>query len=388
MTGQGGLWQRPGSPYWWMYYSLRGKQYRESTRVLLVTGEGAEVSRREAEKVLRRRLREVGADIIGARDFITPKNERVTVSQILDELVDDLKIREKYSKPTQSHLKAIRAQFGDHAAVSLNDAEIRKYIQKTRERGVANATINRRTQLLGQAYGLAGKRVGVGPKIIKLSEADNVRHGFLDLEDFERFVIFLPNDIQDFARWAYSTGWRKGTISRLEWSMVDFKAGLVTAPGRITKNGEPVRVPLQGMFEEIMRRRWEKRSYKRKNGATAISKLVFYREPDGSPVGDIDKAWITACRKAGLERFLFHDLRRSAVRNLRRANIDETDAMKITGHKTVSVFHRYDIRDNRDLEAALTKLEAFYKRSNVVPFGSKTEQCDSSVIEIPAIKRK
>jgi integrase len=377
--GEGGLYRQKDSAYWWMRYSLRGKQYRESTKIIVIDdGPGAETSRKEAQKVLRRRLQEVGADLIGAKKFITPQAERITVGKILDDLVDDLKLREKYSAPTRSHLNAVRAEFGNQPLVAVTTAVIRKYIQKCRAADVAKATINRRTQLLGQAWGLAGKIVGEGPKVLKLSEADNVRQGFLDPEVFEEFVVHLPEDLQDFARWGYLTGWRKSTITRLEWTMFDMRAGTMDVPGTITKNRKPLKIPLQGTLGEIIARRWEKRSYKQADGTTVISAHVFYREFKnhfGSPVAYFTKAWKRACTDSGM-KILFHDFRRSAVRNLTRAGVDQTVAMAITGHKTASVFQRYNITDDRDLECAVGRLDNYLGEtaaapSKVLPFARK-----------------
>ena len=74
------------------------------------------------------------------------------------------------------------------------------------------------------------------------------------------------------------------------------------------------------------------------------------------PLGGTRKAWITACRKAGLVGMLRHDFRRSAVRNLVRSGVSETVAMKVTGHKTRAVFDRYDITSDADLREATRKL--------------------------------
>lgn len=69
---------------------------------------------------------------------------------------------------------------------------------------------------------------------------------------------------------------------------------------------------------------------------------VFCRG-DGAPVGDFKKAWTTARIQAGVPGGLFHDFRRTAVRNLVRAGIPETVAMKLTWHRTRAVFQRYAI---------------------------------------------
>jgi integrase len=73
---------------------------------------------------------------------------------------------------------------------------------------------------------------------------------------------------------------------------------------------------------------------------------------------DLRKAWASACRKAGRPGVLFHDLRRSAVRNMEQAGVPRSVATKITGHKTESVYRRYAIVSDADLAAAAQKLAA------------------------------
>jgi integrase len=94
---------------------------------------------------------------------------------------------------------------------------------------------------------------------------------------------------------------------------------------------------------------------------------VFHRA--GDPIKDFRGAWRKACTAAKQPGLLFHDLRRSAVRNLVAAGVDQAVAMRITGHKTASVFQRYRIVADDDVRSALERTEAANNRtpaSNVV----------------------
>ena len=84
MRGEGRIYQRQGSPYWWAGYYLHGKQYREST---------GETDEDRAKKFLQRKMKEVGADQIGAKTFVSPQQRRATVDDLLNSLESDYKLR-------------------------------------------------------------------------------------------------------------------------------------------------------------------------------------------------------------------------------------------------------------------------------------------------------
>jgi len=90
---------------------------------------------------------------------------------------------------------------------------------------------------------------------------------------------------------------------------------------------------------------------------TDDSPWVFHRR--GQPILRFYKAWKKACALAGCPGALFHDFRRTAARNFRRAGLEESEAMKITGHKTAEVFRRYSIVNEPDLRDAVWRAQAY-----------------------------
>src|ERR1035438_521939 len=104
------------------------------------------------------------------------------------------------------------------------------------------------------------------------------------------------------------------------------------------------------ILAELMERRKAARLVKTATGEV-LAKYIFHCK--GEPIGDFRKAWATACKLAGVSERLFHDLRRTAVREMLRAGVHETTARKISGHKTASMLQRYNIQSETDIREAM-----------------------------------
>ena len=311
--------------------------------------------RHEAERFLKHRLGEIAAEQHGGRAFVGPKQERVTINELLDGLENDYKLRDKWSAKVASNVKPLREHFGTWRAVDVTSNAIGTYIENLREQGYSNATANRRTQLVGQAFkvGIRNKQLSVAPFIPRLSEIGNERQGFFETADFEAVISHLPEYLQDFSRFGFVTGWRKGSIESLRWS--DVGEDVIYLRAENSKTRKPETIPVEGDLQDIIERRRAAAILKGKDGETRFAEYVFHDK--GEPIGDFRKAWATACKTANIDHRLFHDLRRTASRNMIAAGVPQAVAMKITGHRTDSMFRRYAIVDEGQKREALAKTQ-------------------------------
>jgi integrase len=148
------------------------------------------------------------------------------------------------------------------------------------------------------------------PEIRKLDESDNVRRGFFAESEIRKVIANLSPVLADFTLFGWLCGMRKSEIASLRWEDVD--GDCIRLRAENAKNGKSRALPLEGELAELIARRKVARQFK-VHGTVVLSALIFHRK--GEPIREFRKAWSTACTKVGVRR-LFHDLRRSAVRNM------------------------------------------------------------------------
>lgn len=398
MRGQGRIFRRRNSPFWWIGYYARGREHRESART---------VDPKKAERFLRHRLREVGADKLGARPFISPTQERVRTNELIDDFEAQAKLRGLAALgKVRSHLRPVREYFKGWRAVHVTATAVDAYAERRVAGGMAPATINREIQLLSQALrlGVERERISASPRIRRLPE-NNVRTGFFEDPDFRAMLSHLPAHLQGFCHFAYLTGWRRGEIASLTWEDIDRAGRVVRLRPEAAKNRCGRQVALEGELWEVLERAWQNRKISHKNQPTRLSRFVFHQQ--GRCFGDFRKAWCRAAIQAGLGSMvcsrcsrsqsawvarctdktckgavryqgpIFHDLRRTCVRNLIRAGVPEVVAMRISGHKTRAVFDRYNIVSDTDLREAVRRqqehLDSLPAQRSVSTFASKVQ---------------
>jgi integrase len=347
--GTGSIFQQKGSDVQWIKYYRGGKAVRESSGSTKI---------KDAEKLLQRRIGEVAV-----HTWVSPADRRVTVDELYAAMLDDYRnnglaslegARQRWEreakegdKPEPGRLKKI---FGGMKALAVTTDLLNRYVAECRESGLSNATINRDMAALRRAFNLAlrADKIQKIPAFPHLKEAAP-RSGFVEEGDYRKLAGCTKELwLRAMLATAYTFGFRKEELLGLKVAQVDLAARTIRLNPGETKSGEGRAVTMTADVFTLLSACVSGKS---------ASDFVFTRE-SGAKVLDFRGRWDTLTTDAGCAGLLFHDLRRSAVRNMVRRGIPEVVAMKISGHKTREVFNRYNIVSESDLKDAARKIEA------------------------------
>ena len=374
------------SEVWWVKYYVNGRAVRESTKVAADTKTAPEAARR----FLKRRE---GAVATGAP--LPPRADRI----LYDELVEDLRVfykttgRWKNLDDVEDRLAHLDGFFKGYRAARVTPDVIARYVAQRQaetthliaarkedgsieRRPTSNRTINFELALLRRMFRLGARRQKIlsVPPIELLAEAP-ARAGFFEEEQYQAVLRHLPDDLCAAAAIARTFGWRiHSEVLPLERRQLDLRAGTLRLEPGTTKNREGRVVYLTPELKALLAAQLERVEALQRR----TEKIIPYLFPHlggkrrlGGQRRGFRRTWRTACRLAGVPGRIPHDFRRTAVRNLERAGVPRSVAMKITGHKTESVYRRYAIVSDADLQEAARRLAGTFPgtfgRSDVAP---------------------
>jgi integrase len=340
------------SPHWWVSFYHHGKEIRESSN---------SENELEAKKLLKKKVTTIESG------RVLPREDKLTFEDLAKDLENDYRVNGKRSLADLPYrVGHLRDFFGMDRAIDITTDRGRAYQRKRLEEEASPATINREMAALRRMLSLAfnASKLSRVPKLEMLAE-NNVRESFLEHGDFTTLLGNLPEPVRDLVEFEYLSGWRQGAAKKLEWADIDMHTHTARLRSANSKNKTGWILPLTGKLLEIIQR-WMKQR-------RLDCPYVFHRS--GKQIKDFRSAWATACKNSGLvpgrAGVTPHDLRRCAARNLSRAGVPEQIAMRITGHKTASMYRRYRIVDERDLREATESLNTYLatqpKTASVAP---------------------
>jgi len=295
---------------------------------------------------------------MGLGRLVGPSVERTTFEDMATMLIDDYRVNERKSLDrAQLSIKHLRECFGLTLAMDITPDRVSAYFRARLE--VAKpGTVRLERAALGRMFTLALRagKVSHRPYLPTL-EVRNTRSGFFEEDQLQAVLAQLPADLRVLIEFVHLTGWRIGEARGLTWRNVDFAAGTVRLDPGTTKNDEGRAFPFAAMprLKELLREQREHTSALERESGCLIA-FVFHRR--GSPIRSFQLAWSRACARAGVPGRLVHDLRRTAVRSFERAGVSRSVAMKLSGHKTESIYRRYAIVSEADLAEGVRKVAA------------------------------
>ena len=388
--GAGRVFKHKNASTWYAAYNVNGTEFRKSTGLPYDKENGTNLNERKAVKVL--------ADFVevARRQVGKEAHGHVGYDDLRELILRDYRTKKRKSIRSleQSRLFNLDKFFAGMPIKKIDTVAVDLY-EDRRLAVAARATVNNELAALKRMFklGIAKQLIGHGAEpTIKISDPENARAGFVDPGEFALLAAALPAHLAPLIQWLYATSWRVGEARALTWADVDFAEGLATIDASRVKNKEGKMFPFA---VNVL-------------AATAIAKAKamqhprtdrVFHTPDGRPIKTFRKAWATACKAAAekilkedpnatalaakLEKLIVHDLRRSGVRNMILSGVSEQTAMEISGHRTASIFRRYNVKSPSALREAAAKAGNFVEKKTASALDpEQTEKHSESVSEV------
>jgi integrase len=308
----------------------------------------------QAKQILAQHMQEIVAG-----KFLALEKPEVTFTEAADSFLAYSEARRKSHENDIQMVNRLKTFFGGKTLNSLTPDVVEGYLTNRRKVGnqapeknrngkpLSNSTLNRDLGILKSILNRAVLNGLLEKNPIQKVRAfrEESRDRTLTDEEYESLLRCSSPRLSAIVQLAYWTGMRKGEILGLRWDQVDFQNKVVNLEAADTKTQEKREVPLTEGLIDLLKR----------TPKTLGSPYVFNHK--GQRLLDVKTAFLNAVRMAGIKGFRFHDLRHCAVTNLRKAGVNDSVIMSISGHKTYAMFKRYNRIDRQDRVNALKQVE-------------------------------
>lgn len=235
--------------------------------------------------------------------------------------------------------------------MEITTDRITAYALHRRQDGAAIATVNLELAILHRGFALAREagRLETVPFMHRLPGGVH-RTGTVEAGDLEAILAQMPARYHAVVRFLYWTGWREREALTLTWQHVDMDAHEF----RLTAENSKTRQPRVFSYAKIPALRDLLEAQRRGFGP------YVFRGKAGRPIDRtaLQKAWRRACVAVGVPAALIHDLRRTAVRDMRRAGVPLAVAMAAVGHASLAVHQGYSVVAREDQNEGMARLVA------------------------------
>jgi len=315
-----GVYKR-GNIYWIRYAGIDGRIVRESS--------GSEKFKK-AENLLIKRKQDI-------REGKMPEI-KVIKNHTFKELAAEYRKwaeRQRSYNSKKFFISHLENKFGLLPLRRFNTMMIEQFQTEEIQNKKKPATINRYVATLSHMFTKAVEWDMVEEETLKrirkakLLPENNRRLRYLSKDESQKLVKACEIHLKPIVTTALNTGMRRGEILSLKWDQVDLKNGFILLD--VTKNGERREVPINATVKDALH--------------GLIRRLdipyVFYDPRSGKPFLDVKRSFHSACKKAKINNFHFHDLRHTFASHLVMAGVDLTTVKELLGHKTLTMTLRY-----------------------------------------------
>jgi len=310
-----GIYLKKGN--WFIDYRVNGRRKREKIGT----------SKALAETVLKKRKVEIAEG-----KFLDIKKEQKVKFEELSQIYLDIHARpnKKSYHSDEDLIKTLSRFFGGKYLYEITSMAVEQF-KAERAKEVSPATVNRALACLKCMFNKAIEwdKAEVNPvKKVKLFKENNVRVRYLEKEEIKKLIDNASAHLKPILIVALNTGMRKGEILNLKWYDLDFKNNIIYI--RESKSGERREVPMNMLVRRTL-------IAVRKH---PDSPYVFCNEK-GESFANVRKSFFTACKKSGILKFRFHDLRHTFASHLVMGGVDLNTVRELLGHKSLEMTLRY-----------------------------------------------
>lgn len=267
--------------------------------------------------------------------------DRTTLQGALARYGADVIPNKKGSAKELSILKRLSAhRIATLPLAKVRGADVATYRDEMKSQGYAPATITRHLAVLSHLFNIARREwaleISNPVELVKKPTIRNARTRRFTPDELEKLVATTESvELGAIVRLAVETCMRRGELVALRWADIDFKRRVATL--KTSKNGDPREVPLSTKAVSILQ-----------GLPRQIGGRVFAMTPDA-----ITRAFIRACKRAGLSNLRLHDARHEGVTKLFELGLNPLEVAAISGHKTLQMLKRYTHLKAEDLARKL-----------------------------------
>lgn len=346
------------SKYWWIKYYRHGKPIRESAR--------------STDYDHARKLMKMREGRVAEGKPLGINMEKVTIDELAQDYLNDYQANERRSiKRAREIVKNLTKFFSGARVANITTDKIRAYQVRRKTQlkkngqAVSNGTINRELGGLKHMLNLGAKntppKVAAIPYIPMLEEAP-ARSGFFERDEFLSIRGRLPDHAKIPVTIAFYTGMRSGEIFSLRWDQIKLneneEAGKIMLESGQVKNKTQRTIFFNDDLYRVLAR-----AKKIRDERYPRCPWVCHRK--GERLKSIRRTWRTTTEAVGLEGMRMHDFRRTGIRDMVSAGVPEKVAMTISGHKTRSVFDRYNIVNETNLKTAAEMIRVYHQAQKI-----------------------